>query len=70
MQRQSAPRPSATYEVRVITLDRSTPRSMDRTLLSQEAEYGHWELARTVLYEGGARKMWLRRRVQKVVSTL
>lgn len=59
-----------TYEFRIITLPRTTPKNQVRELLSHEAEYGHWELARSVLYVGGARKLWLRRRVQRVVSTL
>lgn len=58
------------YEFRVITLDRTTGRSQVREMLAQEAEYGQWELARTVLYVGGLRKLWLRRRLHRVVSTL
>lgn len=58
------------YEVRVVTVDRTTSRAELRLLLTQEAEYGHWELARTLLYMGGTRKVWLRRRRHRVVSTL
>lgn len=61
---------SPTYEFRVITLDRTTPRSDVRAMLQQEAEYGHWELARSVLYVGGTRRVWLRRRLHRVASTL
>lgn len=63
-------KPQPNYEFRVISLPRTTPRTQVREILSHEAEYGHWELARSVLYIGGARKLWLRRRVQRVESTL
>ena len=58
------------YEYRVLTLPRSTSRSDARRLLTEEAEYGRWELARTLLFEGGVRKVWLRRRIIRVSSTL
>ncbi|CAM3759104.1 DUF5703 domain-containing protein [Occultella aeris] len=74
----AAPRPSrqsrhshaSQYEFRVLTLPRSTSRHDVRRLLTEEAEYGRWELARLCLYVGGHRKVWLRRRVIKVASTL
>ena len=58
------------YEYRVLTIDRSTSRSDASRLLTDEAEYGRWELARTLLFEGGVRKVWLRRRIIRVSSTL
>jgi len=58
------------YEYRVLTLDRSTGRAEARTMLTDEAEYGRWELARTRLYAGGTRKVWLRRKIMRVRSTL
>ncbi|MCI9887654.1 hypothetical protein JT358_04135 [Micrococcales bacterium 31B] len=58
------------YEFRVITVKRGASQSEVRTQLTAEAEYGKWELARTRLYLGGGRKMWLRRRVMRVESTL
>lgn len=63
-------RPAPSYEFRVLTVDRATSRSDLRQLLTAEAEYGHWELARTLLYVGGTRKVWLRRRMHRVASTL
>lgn len=39
-------------------------------MLTDEAEYGRWELARTRLYIGGTRKMWLRRKVMTVHRTV
>jgi hypothetical protein len=58
------------YEYRVITLPRTTSRNDARRLLTEQAEYGRWELARTVLYEGGERRVWLRRKILRVQSTL
>jgi hypothetical protein len=61
---------SRQYEYRVLTIPRSTTRSDARKMLTDEAEYGRWELARTLLYTGGDRKVWLRRRIIRVRSTL
>ena len=58
------------YEYRVLTIDRSTSRSDATRLLTDEAEYGRWELARTRLYVGGERRVWLRRKIIRVRSTL
>lgn len=58
------------YEFRVLTLPRSTSRGDVRRLLTEEAEYGRWELAQLRLYTGGDRKVWLRRRIIRVRSTL
>ncbi|PWD52273.1 hypothetical protein C8046_01490 [Serinibacter arcticus] len=60
----------ATYEFRVLTLPRTTSGGDVRRLLTDEAEYGRWELARTRIYIGGTRKVWLRRKVLRVTSTL
>ena len=37
--------------------------------VAQEAEYGHWELSRLLLYFGGRRKVWLRRQIIRVERT-
>jgi len=58
------------YEYRVLTIAPSTSRSDARLLLTQEAEYGRWELARSRAYVGGERRVWLRRRIIRVRSTL
>lgn len=58
------------YEYRVITLDPPVGRNDARRLLTDEAEYGRWELARSLLYPGGRRKVWLRRKIIHVASTL
>lgn len=60
---------SSHVETRVVVLPASMSRSEARAVLADEAEYGKWELARLVRYSGGARKVWLRRRVISVSST-
>jgi hypothetical protein len=57
------------YEFRVLTFPRDMSRSEVRQAITDQAEYGHWELARSRLYLGGARKVWLRRRIIRVRRT-
>lgn len=57
------------YEYRVMTLPRSTSRAEARQLMTEHAEYGRWELARVVVYLGGARRIWLRRRILRVARS-
>jgi uncharacterized protein DUF5703 len=59
----------AEYEYRVLTFPRDVSRAEIRRSLGDHAEYDHWELARTVVYEGGIRRAWLRRRVIRVQRT-
>ena len=63
-------KPHSYYEYRVLTFDRGVSVPEARRVLTEEAEYGRWELARTRLYTGGHRKVWLRRKVMKVEATL
>ncbi|MGY5764577.1 DUF5703 family protein [Brachybacterium sp. DNPG3] len=58
------------YEFQIITVPPRTPLSAVRATLADEAEYGRWELARTRLYYGGGKKVWMRRRIIRVRSTL
>ena len=58
------------YEYRLLTLPRGTSRSEARRLMTEHAEYGHWELARVRLYAGGARHVWLRRKIIRVTRTV
>lgn len=51
------------YEYRTLTFTPDTPRGDIRQALTDEAEYGRWELARTRIYLGGVRRVWLRRRI-------
>lgn len=57
------------YEYRVLTFPREVSRADIRRSLGEHAEYDHWELARTVVYVGGIRRAWLRRRVIRVQRT-
>ena len=58
------------WEYRVVRIPPTTSRDDARRLLADEAEYGRWELARLRLYAGGERRVWLRRRMFRVRSTL
>lgn len=57
------------YEYRVLTFDRLTPKAEARQAVREYAEYGRWELARTVVYVTGAKRMWLRRRIMRIQRT-
>ena len=59
----------AEYEYRQLFLPRGTSRKAAHRLLTDEAEYGHWELDRLRLYADGTRRVVLRRRVIRVVRT-
>lgn len=62
--------PGGRFEYRVLTLEPGVSRNDARRMLTEEAEYGHWELARSATYVGGRRRVWLRRRIMRVTSTL
>lgn len=58
------------FEVQTIKLPHTATRNQVRKLLTEEAEYGHWELHRLRRYRDGSTEAWLRRKVIKVRSTL
>ncbi len=58
------------YEYRVVSIPRTTKPTDAHRYLTDEAEYGRWELARSVVYYGGERKVWLRRKIIRVRGTL
>lgn len=58
------------YEYRILTLGEATTHGEARRVLTDAAEYGRWELARSMLFAGGRRKVWLRRKIIRVHSTL
>jgi hypothetical protein len=58
------------YEYQRMELPRGTTRNVARRLLTDAAEYGHWELDRLWLAPDGRRKVVLRRRIMRVRSTL
>ncbi len=57
------------YEYQQLYLPRGTTRQEARRLLTDHAEYGHWELARLRLFADGSRRVVLRRRVIRVLRT-
>ncbi len=59
----------AEFETRELVLPRSTSRGTARQLLTEQAEYGGWELARLRLLPDGSRRVWLRRRIIRVART-
>ncbi|MFC7374516.1 DUF5703 family protein [Brachybacterium sp. GCM10030267] len=58
------------YEFQIITVPRNSSVAQVRATLTEQAEYGRWEHARTRLYMGGGKKVWMRRRIIRVESTL
>lgn len=51
------------YEFRDVFVPRGVSRAAAARLLTDHAEYGHWELDRLRLYPDGSRRVRLRRRV-------
>jgi hypothetical protein len=51
------------YEYLVLSFGRDTQRNDIRRRLTEHAEYGRWELERSVTYVGGRTRPWLRRRI-------
>lgn len=62
-------RAMAEYEYRNFWLPRGTHRNVARRVLTELAEYGHWELARVRLYSDGRRHVTLRRRIIRQART-
>ncbi|OIV38435.1 hypothetical protein BIV57_05970 [Mangrovactinospora gilvigrisea] len=60
----------AEYEFHELFLHRGVSRNAARQLLTDHAEYGHWELARLRLFPDGSRRVVLRRRIIRQRSTL
>ncbi len=63
-------KPQVEYEVERLRLDRSLSRHAVRQLLTEQAEYGGWELARLRRYRDGTRDVWVRRKIIRVANTL
>ncbi|HVN13402.1 MAG TPA: DUF5703 family protein [Kineosporiaceae bacterium] len=57
------------YEYRVLVIPRGTSPAEARRLLTEHAEYGHWELDRVRVYAGGARQVWVRRKIIRARRT-
>ncbi|SDT13092.1 DUF5703 family protein [Microlunatus soli] len=58
------------YQVERVRLGRHLSRGAVRRLLTDQAEYGGWELTRLRRYRDGTREVWIRRKIIKVRSTL
>jgi hypothetical protein len=64
------------YEYLVVTVGAGAGRSAKRRAaaakeaLVERSDKGRWELLRTVLYQGGVSRHWMRRRITKVLPTL
>lgn len=58
------------YSYRVLYIPRGTTRDAARRMLTDEAEYGRWELAKLRLYADGSRKATLRRSIIRAARTL
>ena len=67
--RRDTPTGSSHMQWRVVDIAPNITRQETAQLLSEQAEYGRWELARTLVYVGGARRVWLRRRSMTVERT-
>jgi hypothetical protein len=59
----------AEYSYLVLHLPRGTSRDVARRILTDHAEYGHWELARLALHADGSRKATLRRQIIRPART-
>ena len=58
------------YSYLNLYLPRGTSREVARRVLTEHAEYGHWELDLLRLYPDGRRYVRLRRKILRVASTL
>lgn len=60
----------ADWEYQRMYLPRGTSRRAAQRVLTDQAEYGHWELDRLRLYPDGSRRVILRRKIIRVRATL
>lgn len=58
------------WEYLVMTVAPRDSLAEARRRVVEHAEYGQWELQRSILYRGGTRRYWMRRRIIRVQSTL
>ena len=56
----------STFETKMFEIPAHFNNATTSRLLTDEAEYGKWELMRVVLYRGGSRHVWFRRRVIRI----
>jgi hypothetical protein len=63
-----APVVEGDWEYQPVRLPPDITRISATVQLGIRAEFGGWELARTLLYSDGTRKVWLRRRVSRALQ--
>lgn len=63
-------RTRADYEFQILSIPRGVSINQARTALAAESEYGRWDLVRTRLFYGGEKRVWMRRRIIRVTSSL
>ncbi|GAA4858456.1 DUF5703 family protein [Actinomycetospora straminea] len=56
------------WEYQPVRLPPDVTRISATVQLGIRAEFGGWELARTLLYADGTRKVWLRRRLSRSLA--
>jgi hypothetical protein len=61
---------SVEYEIERVRLGRHVSRGAVRQLLTEQAEYGGWELTRLRRYSDGTRDVWIRRKIIRVVASV
>lgn len=59
----------SSWKIREVPLPSRVSRVEARELLTELAEYGRWELVRTRIYPNGVKRMWVKKRIQKVERT-
>jgi hypothetical protein len=57
------------YEYQSLRMPRGTTRNAARQLLTEHAEYGHWELDRLRLFPDGSRTVRLKRRIIRQIRS-
>jgi hypothetical protein len=60
----------ADYEFWRLSFPRSVGRAAVSKILTDQAEYGGWELDRVRVFSDGSRRVVLRRRIIRVLRTL
>jgi hypothetical protein len=58
------------YVVERVRVERHVSRTAVRQLLTEQAEYGGWELTRLRRYRDGTRDIWIRRKIIRVTPSL
>ena len=57
------------YETEKVRLGPHLSRGAVRQLLTDQAEYGGWELTRLRRYRDGSRDVWIRRKIIRVPAS-